>query len=311
MRVTCAVLSAQSRGWVCAGARMRQPFAALRVPCGARSRGPSRNSLHSLRSLRSNNRDESEHDARAGARGHEPCAPRRRICRCRRTPTHGFAGTTVPLSSNTTSAAARRAVPGGGDLWGGEKRSSAVGARERALRASDSPRLFERNERSECSEFLGATALRASQRSRPARPTATVGAPTGHRPPRRTSRLQFDAKRATGAGYLFIQSSFAPDAFTTSAQRLISLLTNPPKSAPYRLGVSAPRLFQALLISSSAGERLLHLGLHVVDDVFRRALRRPQAVPGGRPGSRGTPASMLVGTSAKPGARVATPRPAP
>ena len=29
----------QSRGWVCAGARMRQPFAARRVPCGARSRG--------------------------------------------------------------------------------------------------------------------------------------------------------------------------------------------------------------------------------------------------------------------------------
>ncbi len=82
--------SGQSRGRVCAGARMRQPFAARRVPCGTRSRGPSRNSLRSLRSLRSNNRDESDHEARC-ARGHEPCVPRRRICRCRRTPTHGFA----------------------------------------------------------------------------------------------------------------------------------------------------------------------------------------------------------------------------
>ena len=58
----------QSRGRVCAGARMRQPFASRRVPSGARSRGPSRNSLHSLRSLRSNSRDESEHDARSRAR---------------------------------------------------------------------------------------------------------------------------------------------------------------------------------------------------------------------------------------------------
>jgi len=29
------------------------------------------------------------------ARGHALFAPRRRICRCRRTPAHGFAGTTV------------------------------------------------------------------------------------------------------------------------------------------------------------------------------------------------------------------------
>jgi hypothetical protein len=58
----------QSRGRVCGGARMRQPFAALRVPCGARSRGSSRNSLRSLRSLRSDNRDEYEDEARSRAR---------------------------------------------------------------------------------------------------------------------------------------------------------------------------------------------------------------------------------------------------
>ena len=83
-------LSEQSRGRVCAGARMRQPLAARGVPCGAQPHGPPRNSLHSLRSLRSNSLGESEHEARC-ARGHEPCAPRRRICRCRRTPAHGFA----------------------------------------------------------------------------------------------------------------------------------------------------------------------------------------------------------------------------
>ena len=77
-------------------------------------------------------------------------------------------------SSNTTSAAAR-AVPGVGDLWGGEKRSVGVGAHS-ALRSSDSPRLSERNERSEWSEFRSATPARASQRSRRLAPTATVGA---------------------------------------------------------------------------------------------------------------------------------------
>jgi hypothetical protein len=44
------------------------PFAALRVPCGARPSGPSHNSLRSLRSLRSNRCDESDDEARQGAR---------------------------------------------------------------------------------------------------------------------------------------------------------------------------------------------------------------------------------------------------
>ena len=61
-----------------------------RLRCAARSEGAPRNSLRSLRSLRSDNLGESEDEARC-ARGHESCAPRRRICRCRRTPTHGVA----------------------------------------------------------------------------------------------------------------------------------------------------------------------------------------------------------------------------
>ena len=40
------------------------PFAALRVPCGARSSGPSHSSLRSLRSLRSNTCAESDDEAR-------------------------------------------------------------------------------------------------------------------------------------------------------------------------------------------------------------------------------------------------------
>ena len=51
-------------------------FASLRLPCDARSRGPSLNSRRSLRSLCSNRRDESVDEARC-ARGHEPCASRR------------------------------------------------------------------------------------------------------------------------------------------------------------------------------------------------------------------------------------------
>jgi hypothetical protein len=39
-------------------------------------------------------------------------------------------------------------VPGVGDFWGGEQRRAEGGARS-ALRPSDSPRLFERNDRRE------------------------------------------------------------------------------------------------------------------------------------------------------------------
>ena len=103
-------------------------------------------------------------------------------------------------ASNTTSTAARWAVPGVGDFWGGEKASPdtnspvdclclasgratrldaackarAEGGARSALRSSDSPRLSERNERSECSEFLGALSDRAAQRSRSEAETATA-----------------------------------------------------------------------------------------------------------------------------------------
>ena len=47
------------------------------------------------------------------------------------------------------------------------------------------------------------------------------------------------------------QSSLAPEPLTTSAQRLISLLTKRPKSSPHRLGVSVPRPVHMVLRSSA------------------------------------------------------------
>ena len=66
------------------------------------------------------------------------------------------------------------------------RRRGAEGCGRRALKArastSDSPHLFERSERSERSELCGATADRAPQGSRPAGPTAAVGAEPAARP---------------------------------------------------------------------------------------------------------------------------------
>ena len=54
-----------------------------------------------------------------------------------------------PYSPIDVYVVARWAVPGGGDLWGGEQRRAEGGARPRALRSSDPPGLFERNDRRE------------------------------------------------------------------------------------------------------------------------------------------------------------------
>ena len=65
----------------------------------------------------------------------------------------------------------RQALPAGGDVWGDEKHSARVGARQRAS-LSDLPQLSERSDRRARSEFCGTTLARASQCSRPPRPTA-------------------------------------------------------------------------------------------------------------------------------------------
>jgi len=102
---------------------------------------PSQNSLRELSSLRSDNRDESEVDARC-ARGHKPCASRRltrmpwpartRLCRTRRGSRNGF----THRSGALDGSASRQAVFGRGDLCGDEQRRPGVGAC--AARASSS-----------------------------------------------------------------------------------------------------------------------------------------------------------------------------
>jgi hypothetical protein len=59
------------------------------------------------------------------ARGHALCGPRRRRCRCRRTPDHGFAGTSAACLDQHLGGAARWAVSGVGDLWGGDNEVAA------------------------------------------------------------------------------------------------------------------------------------------------------------------------------------------
>lgn len=88
---------------------------------------PSHNSLRSLRSLRSNKCDESEDDraARGATRPALLGAPEA----LRNLPGRAFAETAALLAANTTTVAARQAVPGGGDFCGGEERKFEVGAR--------------------------------------------------------------------------------------------------------------------------------------------------------------------------------------
>ena len=171
-----------------------------RLPCGTRSRGPSRNSLRSLRSLRSNSRDESEVEARARARGHEPCVPRRRAMSL---PTH-----THPRLCRHHRALVvehARAVQRGGRCPGwatcGAARSAAPGS-ARAQRAL--PLLTRRD----CPSATNAVS-EASFAARPRRehrsgvgtavPTATVGAHLGYRPPRRAHTTRKENIHITAA----------------------------------------------------------------------------------------------------------------
>ena len=132
----------------------------------------SHNSLRSLRSLRSNTCDESDIDSRC-ARGHEPCASRRSTGAPRpaRTPLCGHGGGVC--NEHPPRSTSRQGLPAGRDFGGDEQRRAGVGARQRAS-STDSPRVSERNERSECSEFCGATLDRAAQCSRRAAATATA-----------------------------------------------------------------------------------------------------------------------------------------
>ncbi len=144
-----------------------------RLPRGARFHGPSRNSLRSLRSLRSDNRDENVYETRC-ARGRESCAPRRRggapqptraqLCGSgvgahRRSAVFGIRGAHQP-SHFVAAGGIRR----GRFLW--RRGAQLWGRRAQRASLSSSSRLFECRERSERSEFRGATSKHAPQWSR-------------------------------------------------------------------------------------------------------------------------------------------------
>ena len=142
------------------GAHAVAVSASLRLRCGARPSVASQNSLRSLRSLRSNNCDESVHEAREYARRLKASAPRRHRNRPHRAPPaaqHGLA-----FSSRTAGASPQRCVRAGRSAPLG--RRAAEGSRPRAQRESwtDSSQLFERSERSERSEFCDGAAILSS-----------------------------------------------------------------------------------------------------------------------------------------------------
>ena len=160
------------------GAHSVAVAAARRLHCAARSEVAPPNSLRSLRSLRSNNRGESDDKARWRAptptlRCSSPPKSRPAGNPCREVHEWSCSLSTPPpcLQSGVRTG---RSAP--------LERREAQGLWPRAQRASmtDSSRLFERNERSECSEFgdgamrpmHGAVARsddRSSEARRPAR----------------------------------------------------------------------------------------------------------------------------------------------
>ena len=155
--------------------------ASRRLLCGARSRGPPRNSLRSLRSLRSDSRGESDDEARC-ARGHAPSAPRRLPRSDAPSPNapllNRWGSPTVPSLTlggapigKPRPRASRQVAPGVGDFWGGGERRFEVGARS-ALR-----RLTRRG----CLSAVSA-ANEASSAARP-RTEHRSGVDAQHRPP--------------------------------------------------------------------------------------------------------------------------------
>ena len=151
-----------------------------RLPSGARPRGPSPNSLRSLRSLRSNKWRQVSPRCALRARATSPAllsAPEARFG----LPERAFAETSLvfvgkantvglrepalALRGKPQTVAARQAVPGRGDFWGDEERSPEVGAL-RALQHLTRRVCLSEAERSERSELCGATSGRAPQCSR-------------------------------------------------------------------------------------------------------------------------------------------------
>ena len=143
-----------------------------RLRCAARSEGAPRNSLRSLRSLRSNSRGES--DERSALRA-PPSA-----LRCsppHKSPPPGTAHRAATLVVFDDACRGGAGKAGGGcataaTLCGAEERRARGRARAARASSSDSSRLFERSDRRERSEFRDGPRDRVPQGSRPNGPTA-------------------------------------------------------------------------------------------------------------------------------------------
>ena len=156
------------------GAHTGAVGAARRLRCSARSSVALQHSLRSLRSLRSDNCNESDNEARC-ARRLKTCAPRRPTSRPRRAAPGALLRRC--LLPHMPPAVQQRRVRAG---WGAPgRRRAAQGSWPRAQRASltDSAQLFERSERSERSEFRAGPRTREAQGSRRAAPAASVKRP--------------------------------------------------------------------------------------------------------------------------------------
>jgi len=181
-----------------------------RLRCDARAGVAPRNSLHSLRSLRSNNRGESEDEARA-ARAPTPALAlqaasgfvARPLARHKqstglfvsglafspphKSPTPGTThrAATLVLFDDACRGGAGKAVGGcatAATLCGAEERRARGRARAARASSSDSRRLFEHNDRREWSEFRRGPRDRAPQGSRPERADRRTRAPAHTRP---------------------------------------------------------------------------------------------------------------------------------
>ena len=121
MKVEHCELQREQRRGRAAGSASLLALAARGCPAMLGLVAAPHNSLRSLRSLRSDRCDESEHEAREYARGHEPCASRRRKGGLPAARPRLWRYRVVPAVGMPPWWTARQAVPGGGDLWGGER----------------------------------------------------------------------------------------------------------------------------------------------------------------------------------------------
>ena len=142
---------------------------------------PLRNFRRSLRSLWSDRRNESDHEARC-ARRPQGCAPRRRtLTPAQAGPQPCRADSALPASNLTLVPARPRLGCRRARLCGDAERRACGRARQR-VSSTDSLRLSERSERSERSELRNGPQDRAPQCSRRAAATASPKRPVAAQP---------------------------------------------------------------------------------------------------------------------------------